>query len=148
MFNRRNFIKLTSLATVGGLALRGNTSIFGQTSKDYFPIPTEILSQSAHLFKAETFGPLINTHFMMEGNDMTSVSLRLVEVVELNSKKAISNRFPTEGFSLIFEVEGKNELEDRIYEVSHPELGTFSMFVSTVGRSGKRYQAVFSRVYF
>ncbi len=147
MFNRRNFIKLTSLATVGGLALRGNLAVFGQTAKDYFPIPVEALSDKAHLFNPQTFEPLVNTRFFIQGNE-NSASMRLVEVVERNAKMGFSNRFATDGFSLIFEADGKGKLEDRIYEVSHPELGDFSMFVSTVGRSGKRYQAVFSRVFF
>lgn len=148
MYNRRNFIKLTSLATVGGLAFGSNFSLFGQTARDYFPIPVEALSDKAHLFNPQTFEPLLNTSFAIHGNDMAPASMRLIEIIGQDSKHGSLNRVATDGFSLIFEVEGKSRLEDMIYEVSHPELGTFTMFVSTVGRSGRRFQAVFSRVYF
>lgn len=147
MYNRRNFIKLSSLAAVGGLALGGNVNIFGQTTKDYFTIPVEAFSENVHLFKAERFETLVNTIFSASSNELAPVSMRLVEVDSRKKRNAIE-RSPSEGFCLIFEVSGKSRLDDMIYQISHPELGEFSMFLSTVGQSGRRYQAVFSRVYF
>lgn len=138
MYDRRNFIKLTSLAAVGGLALRGDLAVFGST--------VGTLPQNLQLSNPETFEPLLNTNFFIKGNGLRASSIRLVDVVKRNLKKSSTNRFPTEGFTLVFENDGKGKLEDKIHEVSHPQLGTFSMFVSTVDRSGKSYQAVFCRV--
>ena len=74
--------------------------------------------------------------------------MKLVEVVAKNNTKSYLSRIPTDSFTLIFELQGKGGAEDKIYQVSHSALGDFSMFISTVGKSGRRYQAVFNRVYF
>jgi hypothetical protein len=145
MYNRRNFIKLTGLATVGGLVLGGNINIFGQV-REYFPIPSEVYSDKINLFNQQTFEPLINSTFTIDG-DANQVSMRLVEIIGKDEKKGRANQFATDEFLLIFEVDGKDSLGDKIHQISHPELGEFSMFISTVGRSGKRYQAIINRIY-
>ncbi len=150
MFSRRKFLKVGSLATVGGLLLSGNINVLGQTSNKtgYFPIPTEILSEKATLLNQQTFEPLLNAVFSVRGENNSAVSMRLVEIVGKDSKQDSFSTIPTDSFLLIFEVVGKDSLEDKIYEISNPSLGEFPIFVSTVGRSGKRFQAVFNRVYF
>lgn len=147
MYNRRSFIKFTGVATVGGLMLGSNSNIFGKI-KEYFPIPTEVVSDKINLLNQQTFEPLVNSSFTITRENLSSVSMRLVEIIGKDEMKHRAETVAFDGFSLIFEVEGKDSLNDEIYNISHPELGEFSMFMSTVGRSGKRFQAVFSRVYF
>jgi hypothetical protein len=148
MYSRRNFLKIGGLFMAGGMTLGGN--IFGQSAvqNDYFPIPTTVFSDRITSFTQQTFEPLLNTSFMVVREDSVAVSMRLVEIVSDDNKKKFLNRVANDNFSLIFEVVGRDILEDKIYEISHAELGGFSIFISTVGRSGNRYQAVFSRVYF
>jgi hypothetical protein len=150
MFSRRKFLKIGSLATVGGLMLSGNLDILGQASEKtgYFPIPTEILSQKITLLNQQTFEPLLNASFAVKRENASAVAMRLVEIVGKDSEKDRFAKISTDSFLLIFEVTGKGRLEDKIYEISNPDLGEFPIFLSTVGRSGMRYQAVFNRVYF
>lgn len=147
MYNRRSFIKFTGVATVGGLMLGSNSNIFGSDNK-YFPIPAEVFSDKINLLNQQTFESLVNSSFNIMRENLSPISMRLVEIIGKDEKKQRAEEVAFDGFSLIFEVEGKDSLGDEIYNVSHPELGEFSMFMSTVGRSGKRFQAVFSRVYF
>ncbi len=150
MFSRRKFLKVGSLATVGGLILSGNINVLGQTSDKtgYFPIPTEILSEKAAQLNQQSFEPLLNAVFSVRGENISEVSMRLVEIIGKDGKQNGFSTVNTDSFLLIFEVVGKGRLEDKIYEISNPGLGEFPIFVSTVGRSGKRFQAVFNRIYF
>lgn len=150
MYNRRDFLKTGGLVIIGGLALGGNADLFGKTIKKsgYFPLPPGVNSNDVSLFNKQTFEPFLNTNFSVRRKNSAQIPMRLVEVVGSDNKKNSFNTEATDDFLLVFEVIGKERLEDKIYNIAHPELGEFSIFVSTVGRSGKRYQAVFSRVYF
>lgn len=145
MYNRRNFVKLAGAAAFGGLMLNGNINLFGQKKED-FPLPQTIYSDRSSTFSQQIFEPLTDSIFVFK-NDDSAVSMKLVEVVTKENSKNYLSRVQTESFTLIFEIQGKVVLEDKIYEVSNDALGDFSMFISTVGTSGKRYQAVFNRVY-
>lgn len=134
MYNRRIFLRLGSSAIAGGLLIAGRTKVLGHTS------------ESTGLFKRETFGPLLNTNFAIVGEKFPTINLRLVEIVGDKNRKKLPSQKAVERFSLIFEAPENAVLEDRIYKMSHPELGKVSIFISTVGRSNKRYQAVFSRI--
>lgn len=147
MYNRRSFLKLTCAAAFGSLMLGGSINIFGQ-KKEYFPIPETIFSDGSFTFNKQTFEPLVDTIFAFKGDDEPGFSMRLVEVITKDETKKYASEIQTDDFTLIFEVQGKDVAEDRIYQVSHSALSDFSMFISTVGKSGTRYQAVFNRVYF
>jgi hypothetical protein len=147
MYNRRNFLKLTSAAAFGGLMLGGNINIFGQ-QQERFPIPQTILSDKTLTLTKQNFEPLLDTIFVFSNENGSAVSMKLVEVDGRENMKDKSSQIPTDGFTLIFEMQGKVAPGDNIYRVSHSALGDFPMFVSTVDRTGRHYQAVFNRVYF
>lgn len=147
MYNRRRFLKLTCATAFSGLMLGASISSFGQ-KKEHFQLPGTIFSDSSFTFNQQTFEPLVDTIFTFKGGDDSSFSMKLVEVVTKDDAKKYVSEIPTDGFTLIFEIQGKSKLEDQIFQVSHPALSDFPMFISTVGRSGARYQAVFNRVYF
>lgn len=151
MNNRRSFLKLTCAAAFGGVLLGGSISSLGQ-QKEYFPTPETVFTDGSFSFSRQTFEPLIDTIFAFKSADKdadeSSFSMKLIEVAAKDETKKYASGIPTDGFTLIFEVQGKAAAEDKIYQVSHSALGDFSMFVSTVGKSGNRYQAVFNRVYF
>lgn len=146
MYNRRNFLRLTSAAVLGGIAFSGSINVFGQ-KRENFPIPKTIFSQANFALNQQTFEPLVNTTFVFQGDNGLPVSLKLVEVATTDNTKKYSSQIPVDSFTLIFEVQDKAVLEDKIYQVSHSALSDFPMFISTVGKSGRRYQAVFNRVY-
>ena len=155
MNSRRNFLKIGGLAAAGSLVL-GSKSIFSQTAgnETFFSVPKSIHSSLCYSTDCETFEPLINTVFQIkkEGlnkhgkESLPNVSLRLVEVIKHKYDMNRLGKQSGKGFSLIFQAENKKMLEDKIYQISHPQTGEFPLFISTVGRSGKRYQAVFSHV--
>ncbi len=168
MNTRRNFLKIGSAAVIGGLLLPNGKSVFGQSKKgdDYFPIPAEVYADSINSFTYNTFEPLVGSTFEISNRafgfdkpNWASVSLRLVEVVRAENNSKLFGQKSGDCFSLIFEEAGgrkllsksklrvQTNLPDKIYKMAHPNLGEFSLFISTVGRSGKRYQAVINRVY-
>lgn len=157
MFSRRNFLQLSGTAVVGGLVLGSNINVLGQRAErsDYFPVPATAYSDNVNSFSRQTFDPLIDTSFSLTDPDEETAlitkggaaTLRLVEVVGDEKTKKYLARKPIDSFSLIFEGNARNRLGDKIYTFTHPQLGTFSMFISTVGMSGNRYQAAFSRLY-
>lgn len=154
MNSRRRFLKIGGLAVAAGFIF-GGKNIFSQTtgSGDYFPAPLDTLASAASLLNYEAFEPLINTSFEIKakssieriGKSAANKSLRLVEVVKHTYNENRQSRVFSTGFSLIFEIEGKGKLADKIYEISHPQAGEFPIFISNVGRSGRRYQSVFNR---
>jgi hypothetical protein len=148
MNSRRYFIKLSGLALIGGLAANSSLKVFGQTSRgrDYFLIPDE--AYAARIFSPADFEPYLESVFRVsDKQEGIENSLRLVEIVENDSQAIAPGARYVNRFSLIFEKQGKADLADKIYRFSHPSMGDFEIFISTVGRSGKRYQAVFSYVY-
>lgn len=147
MNNRRSFLKLTCAAAFGGLLLGESIISLGQR-KENFPLPETILSDGAFSFSRQTFEPLVDTIFVFKSDDEPALSMKLIEVATKDETKKYASDIPTDDFALIFENQGKIAAEDKIYQVAHSALGDFSMFVSTVGKSGRRYQAIFNRVYF
>lgn len=147
MYNRRNFLKLTGAAAFGGLMIGGSSGVFGQKT-ERFSIPQTIFSDRSSTLTKQTFEPLLDTTFVFSNTDGSAVSMKLVEVIGREDLKNKFDRIPTDGFTLIFEVQGKAATADKIYQVSHSALSDFPMFVSSVGKSGRRYQAIFNRVYF
>ena len=147
MDSRRDFLKLGGLAFIGSLALGTGNIVFGQTEKNkLFPIPSAVYADNAFYFTHLNFEPLVNTNFEMTKKSQSIVTLRLVEVVNDQLKGNLEQGFAGESFMLIFERNGGKALPDKIYDIYHPNLGNFQLFISTVGRSGIRYQAVVNRV--
>lgn len=147
MQNRRDFLKYGSIAAAGGLLLTGSVNIFGQSidKSGYFPLPPKILSDKSTFLNKQSFEPLIDQLFTVSVDDSSKISMRLVEIVSAGDN--LASRVSIDAFSLIFEVREGQLLDDRIYDISHNDIGTVPIFVSTVGRSQRRFQAVFSRVY-
>jgi hypothetical protein len=147
MYDRRSFLKTGTMSVLGGYLLLGQGDIFGQSKKQagYFAIPDAVYSDKTTAFTRDMFVPHLNSSFTVSSGKHRLGSLRLAEVAERDVKIIRFETANIDSFNLIFAAEGNLTLDDAIYRISHPGLGEFSMFVSTVGRSGSRYQAVFSR---
>ena len=147
MNSRRNFMKLGALALVGGFALTAAASILGQEKNRLFPIPPAATQDAAYYFDQKNFEPLVDSDFQIgDSNNLRSATVRLVEVVDNKRDENAQLGMIGASFTLIFESRSRKPLPEQIYSISHPALGEFSLFVSTVGRSGKRYQAVINRI--
>ena len=116
-FSRRSFVKLGGAAAVASFGFSGLA--FGQTKDD---VLTKMTSGS--------FQRLTGSKFYITGNNI-SAPATLINVKDFPNKPDKG-----ESYSLEFQVSVRN-LREGIYQVWHPELGNFDLFM-TGGKSGKR----------
>ena len=88
-------------------------------------------------FTAETFKPLLHERFVLDAGDRR-VDLELVDVTESAAPGA--NR--SAQFSIVFSGPSELILPQAIYELEHPELGAFELFLVPIAAG--RYEAVFT----
>ena len=88
-------------------------------------------------FTAETFRPLLHERFALDAGDRR-VDLELVDVTESAAPGA--NRRAQ--FSIVFSGPPDPVLPQAIYELEHPEIGAFDLFLVPVAAG--RYEAVFT----
>lgn len=93
-------------------------------------------------FTAQTFHPLRNSMFRLSAGDRR-LELVLAQVTELHEGHDAGSR---RQFSLLFHGPLAPVWPQRTYEVSHPDLGTFDLFLVPLGPDGAamRYEAVFT----
>jgi hypothetical protein len=115
-FSRRNFIKLSGIASLTSLGLSQST--FGQSQN---PI---LLNQSSEIFRN-----LIGSDFFFSSNEFSTTAI-LAKVTDFPNKTKDG-----ECFSLEFHVRNKRAKE-ATYQVFQADLGNFELFV-TDGRNGK-----------
>lgn len=91
---------------------------------------------------ADDFLPHVKTSFALKRDDGQESVLTLTEVAQYQyvSKKG------RQQFSLFFIGTPGEILPQRIYPLSHPQLGTLEIFLVPVGRTeeGTQYEAVFA----
>ena len=88
-------------------------------------------------FTAETFRPLLHERFALAGGDR-QVDLELVDVTESAAPGA--NR--SAQFWIVFSGPPDPILPQATYELEHPELGAFELFLVPIAAG--RYEAVFT----
>ena len=94
----------------------------------------------ADYLSRQTYVDLADPMFLVLLKDM-SIEARLVEVSEPRTGRA------GERFSLIFETEPLDGAESGLFDLEHPEIGTFQLFLVPLGRTkegGFELEAVFS----
>lgn len=126
--------------------LSGVGTVFAQIGKESFKVPADARAK-ASLLTAEKFKPLTKSNFTVRLDDGSEGAIRLLEVVEKTIATSKSAK-PINTFNLIFESRAGASFEDKTYKMFHPSLGELEIFISKVGRSGRRYQAVFASVAF
>ena len=89
------------------------------------------------------FSGLEGDHFKIALNPRQKINAQLIEV-----KNTPSDDGRQERFSLLFEANAKDFLEQRMYDFEHPAIGNFSIFIVPVGSDGNmtQYEAVFNRL--
>ncbi|RJP31602.1 MAG: hypothetical protein C4527_07330 [Candidatus Omnitrophota bacterium] len=97
-----------------------------------------------------TFAPHVNTLFRITRNDRSVIDLELVEVIDQSGQHNHRSGTPQmETFSLLFRGPLGEYISQETYPFSHPELGSFRIFITpVVGKDSKGfyYQALFNRL--
>lgn len=90
--------------------------------------------------RLETYAPLVGSTF----------AIHRLGALPLSVKLASATRLPGvgESFSLIFRGHGNAKLAQQVYNLEHPRLGSFPLFLVPVGRptKGQEFQAVVNRI--
>jgi len=141
--SRRKFAQKAGL-TIAGAAVAGAASnVFSQSlrSGKLFSISPEAYGERVMSFNSETFRSLIGTIFRSRLGDGPGNSLRLADI---GLPRSSTGKFAATGdsFSLFFRGVGPKNVSQEIHTFEHPSLGTFSLFIAPVDRSGKTYEAV------
>ena len=94
---------------------------------------------------AESFSEHLNTKFSVKVDSAEPVELELVELVVRKSEP--NEQAGMERFSAFFYGPTNCFLPQQTYEVTHPAMGDFVIFLVALGKEerGFRYEAVFNR---
>jgi len=100
------------------------------------------------LLHASSFEPLLQSQFTIRSKE-NSMAARLIKVKDRShhfTKK--SQPVNLETFSLLFQTEPGVELESNTHRVTHPQLGTISLFISPTKVNGEEgyCEAVINRI--
>jgi hypothetical protein len=92
------------------------------------------------------FSQHLNTTYRLEVDGSQSVELELVEVKPYENKDKPGEHAGMERFSLFFQGPADVYLPQRIYQLSHSQMGDLKLFLVPVARNerGFRYEAVFN----
>lgn len=94
-------------------------------------------------YSLERFTPLLGEAFEI-GDAGSAIRAVLVEATDLREVQGAGRL--SRQFSLVWRGPSDTRLEQRIYEVRHPALGTLDLFLVCLGpdAEGMRYEAVFT----
>lgn len=128
---------LRSAAVGAGAALTGLTGL-GSTKAS---AGDERRGSVGRMLKKNEFAPHIGSTFrILDRNSPTQLEAKLTEVEDRNSSGAL------EQFSILFQGPPEPILPQQIYDIQHPTMGSFELFLVPIGadESGVTYESVFS----
>lgn len=101
-------------------------------------------------FNMSTFAPYVNTKFRVYQGSANSIVVTLVKVEDLVAASGRQSASGGECFSLQFTGPRGRQFQQNTYRIEHPALGTFSLFITPIGRNDKgngaiNYEAVINR---
>ena len=92
------------------------------------------------------FSPHLHTIFSICYAEEKFLEAHLIQIDKIGTNTTTPAR--RQAFSLLFHVEDKSKgyLEQSMYEIRHPEMGKFELFLVPLGpdETGFRYEAVFT----
>lgn len=96
-----------------------------------------------HGYSMERFEPLLGQGFEI-GDGTGTLPVTLVEVTNLREAQGAGRL--SRQFSLVWRGPTGARLPQKIYTVTHPQLGAMELFLVTIGSddAGMRYEAVFT----
>lgn len=144
--SRRKFLQAgTIVAISAGIPLKVLASGSASTNAKIFPGFGNSSLQSS--MDSELFSRYVNTPFTLR-RGQTEAKFTLREVRHWTSRGSKRSPDGKECFSLIFEKDaGHERLPQETYTAAHSALGEFPLFVVPVGKSLKKYEAVFNRLH-
>jgi len=149
MITRRSFIEVFGLTAVAGIALNSPGKTFGQSrqSGDLFRIPPASMADPLFSFTSAHFTPFLNTDFQLQRADSRRTqSLRLIDVKVFQRKENLAKGAVGESFSLMFRGSLPANLSGESFELSHPSLGLFTLFLASVNKEPDRYEAIINHL--
>jgi hypothetical protein len=143
---RRTFLRDLSRSTfAAGLLLASARYSLGQTSAgDDVPAEDPVL-----LFTAATFANYVGDIFQTPNARGESIELRLDQVNKYKTQNRLTTKvLPTESFSLRFTASAELPPLTSIYQISHPRLGKFDLFLTRykTETDGLFYEAVINHL--
>ena len=152
---RRSFLRSGALSVMTtGIAAGLVPQAFGQESRRPTPaqnpqVPQEAKQSPTFSFKRETFKPYIGGTFVARAG-ARSIEMTLQSVRDCTPKaetKITKKSRPSDCFALVFRSGGELTDLTTIYDVEHPALGTFALFLTRREGPDKGtifYEAVFN----
>jgi hypothetical protein len=150
MITRRNFVGLLGLTTIGALSQNPLGKAFAQTlqsNDDLFSLPAESLSDPVLSFTSAHFTPFVNTDFAAKApGARRTVSLRLLNVKEVQRKGNLAKGVGGDSFSLMFAATRGAQIAGNSYEFTHASLGVFSLVLIPVSAEPNRFEAIINHL--
>lgn len=99
--------------------------------------------------KMAMFSAHLTTGFTVDVDENEQVELELTEVTEVKATPkgpGVPETIREDPFALLFKGPADKPLNQRIYKVTHPEVGEFALFMVPVGMDGdgRYYESVFN----
>ena len=146
---RRTFLRDAFRSTLAaGILLASARAGLGQT-QTRSDIPVEAQRDPVFLFTAATFAPYVGDIFETRNARGESIALRLDQVAKYTPKNRVtSNAKSTDSFSLMFKASDELPPLTSIYEISHPRLGKFDLFLTRIKAENDElsYEAVINHL--
>lgn len=143
--SRRTFTRSAGVAIAGaGFALSSGKALAQTLTSDVRFASAESFSDPLRYFTKETFEPFLGTVFRSTEHD--GVSFRLVEITDHSTRAKQTRGVTGKAYSLFFRQVGRGEVKQAVQTFDHPSLGKFSLMTSSVGRSGRIFEAVINHL--
>lgn len=139
--SRTGLLKLGAVAALvlgAGPAARAAAGSPGPAATDARSVAPRV--RGPRYLRLATYVPLVGSTFQIHREGSSPLSVKLVSATRVEGVG--------ESFSLIFRAHGNAKLGQETYTVTHPNVGTFPLFLVPVGRaaSGRDIQAVVNRI--
>ena len=144
---RRTFLRdLSRSAIAAGLLVASARVSLAQTGTN---LPTEAQQDPVLLFTAATFSSYVGDIFETRNARGESIELRLAQLQKHQPKNRLTSKAEaTESFSLLFKASEVLPPLTSIYQISHPRLGKFYLFLTRQKTENDElvYEAVINHV--
>jgi hypothetical protein len=139
--SRSGLLKLGAVAALvlgAGPAARAAAGSPAPAASDTGSVATRV--RGPRYLRLATYVPLVGSTFAIHRPGALPLSVRLTSATRLPGVG--------ESFSLIFRGHGNAKLAQQVYNLEHPRLGSFPLFLVPVGPAfkGQDFQAVVNRI--
>lgn len=148
--SRRSFFKKASLSALSaGILLQLKPFAWAQTnSGGYFQIPPEVQGDLLSQLNRASFESCVNSQFYFQPTESVGAYLKLTRTDDTRPLPLRGTTSAQECFSLTFRGSVREPLAANTHLVSHPNLGSFMLMITIVGRNGRNitYEAIINRL--